>query len=52
MLVQKVVTFLKRIKMANLFLDFFGSDPSKMDQTHKFGGQTSRILEGLDFYVR
>jgi hypothetical protein len=41
--------------MAILFLDFFGSDPSKMDQTHKFGEQTSRILEfkpkGLDFYV-
>ena len=40
--------------MAILFLDFFGSDPSKMDQTHKFGEQTSRILEfkpeGLDFY--
>ena len=33
MLVYKVVTFLKRIKMAILFLDFFGSDPSKMDQT-------------------
>ena len=31
--------------MAILFLDFFGSDPSKMDQTHKFGEQTSRILE-------
>ena len=44
MLVYKVVTFLKRIKMAILFLDFFGSDPSKMDQTHKFGEQTSRIL--------
>ena len=40
--------------MAILFLDFFGSDPSKMDQTRKFGEQTSRILEfkpeGLDFY--
>ena len=40
--------------MAILFLDFFGSDPSKMDQTCKFGEQTSRILEfkpkGLDFY--
>ena len=23
----------------------FGSDPSKMDQTRKFGEQTSRILE-------
>ena len=45
MLVWKVVTFLKRIKMAILFLDFFGSDPSKIDQTHKFGEQTSRILE-------
>ena len=33
MLVYKVVTFLKRIKMAVLFLIFFGSDPSKMDQT-------------------
>ena len=36
-----------------LFLDLFGSDPSKMDQTSKFGEQTSRILEfkpeGLDF---
>ena len=31
--------------MAILFLDFFGSDPSKMDQTRKFGEQTSRILE-------
>ena len=53
MLVLKVVTFLKGIKMAILFLDLFGSDPSKMDQTHKFGEQTSRILEfqpeGLDF---
>ena len=40
--------------MAILFLDIFGSDPSKMDQTRKFGEQTSRILEfkpkGLDFY--
>ena len=40
--------------MAILFLDFFGSDPSKMDQIRKFGEQTSRILEfkpeGLDFY--
>ena len=39
--------------MAILFLDFFGSDPSKKDQTHKFGEQTSQILEfkpeGLDF---
>ena len=39
--------------MAILFLDFFGSDPSKMDQTQKFGEQKSRILEfkleGLDF---
>jgi hypothetical protein len=33
MLVYKVVTFLKRIKMAVLFLIFFGSDLSKMDQT-------------------
>ena len=53
MLVQKVVTFLKRIEMAILFLDFFGSDPSKMDQTCKFGEQTSSIPEfkpkGLDF---
>ena len=53
MLVYKVVTFLKRIKMAILFLDFFGSDPLRMDQTRKFGEQTSRILEfkaeGLDF---
>ena len=31
--------------MAILFLDFFGSDSSKMDQTRKFGEQTSRILE-------
>ena len=41
--------------MAILSLDFFGSDPSKMDQTSKFGEQTSRILEfkpeGLDFYM-
>ena len=39
--------------MAILLLDFFGSDPSKMDQTRKCGEQTSRILEfkpkGLDF---
>ena len=28
-----------------IFLDFFGSDPSKMDQTRKFGKQTSLILE-------
>ena len=39
--------------MALLFLDCFGSDLSKMDQTQKFGEQTSRILEfkfeGLDF---
>ena len=26
-----------------LFFDFFGSDPSKMDQTCKFGEQTSRM---------
>ena len=43
----------KKKKKAILFLDFFGSDPSKMDQTRKFGEQTSRILEfkpkGLDF---
>ena len=32
MLIYKVVTFLKRIKMAILFFDFFGSDLSKMDQ--------------------
>ena len=55
MLVYKVVTFIKRIKMAILFFDFFGSDPSKMDQTCKFGEQTSQILEfkpkGLDFYL-
>ena len=42
--------------MAILFLDFFGSDPSKMDQTCKFGEQTSRILEfkleGLDFQYK
>ena len=31
--------------MAIFFLDFFGSDPSKMDQTRKFGEQTSWILE-------
>ena len=40
--------------MAILSLDFFESDPSKMDQTRKFGKQTTRILEfkpeGLDFY--
>ena len=29
--------------MTILFLDFFGSDPSKMDQTRKFGEQTSKI---------
>ena len=50
MLVYEVVTFLKRIKMAILFLDFFGSDPSKMDQTRKFGEQTSRILVFLYTY--
>ena len=53
MLVYKVVTFLKRIQKAVLFMDFFGSDPSKMDHTRKFGEQISRILifkpEGLDF---
>ena len=41
--------------MAILFLDFFGSDPSKMDQTRKFGEETSRILEfkpkELDFQL-
>ena len=41
--------------MAISFLDFFGSDPSKMDQTCKFGEQTSQILEfkpeGLHFYL-
>ena len=41
--------------MAILFLDFFGSDPPKMDQTCKFGEQTSQILEfkpkGLDFQL-
>ena len=40
--------------MAILFLDFFESDASKMDQTCKFSEQTSRILEfkpeGLGFY--
>ena len=39
--------------MTILFLDFFGTDQSKMDQTCKFGEQTSRILEfkpfGLEF---
>ena len=39
--------------MAISFLDFFGSDLSKIDQTRKFSKQTSRILEfkpeGLDF---
>jgi hypothetical protein len=38
--------------MAILFLDFFGSDPSKMDQTRKFGEQTSQIKfkpKELDF---
>ena len=43
----------KKNKMAILSFDFFGSDPSKMDQTRKFGEQTSWILEfkpeGLDF---
>ena len=33
MLLNKVITFLKKIKMTVLFFDFFGSDPSKMDQT-------------------
>jgi hypothetical protein len=57
MLLQKVVTFTERIKDKNgcFVFDFFGSDPSKMDQTCKFGEQTSRILEfkpkGLDFYL-
>ena len=43
----------KKNKNAILFSDFFGSDLSKMDQTCKFGEQTSRTLEfkpeGLDF---
>ena len=38
--------------MAVLFLNIFGWDPSKMDQIHKFGEQTSQILkfkpEGLE----
>ena len=51
MLVNKVVTFLKRIKMAVLFFDFFGSDPSKMDQTCKFSEQTSRFLVGRYYLV-
>ena len=34
--------------MAISFLDFFGSDPSKMDETCKFSEHTSRIL-GLTF---
>jgi hypothetical protein len=33
MLLQKCVTFKERIKMALLYLIFFGSDLSKMDQT-------------------
>ena len=41
--------------MAISFLDFYGSDPSKMDQTRKFSEQTSRILEfkpeGLEGYI-
>ena len=41
------------MKMAILVLDFFGLDPSEMDQTRKFGEQTSQSLEfkpeGLDF---
>ena len=41
--------------MAISFLDFFGSDPSKMDQTRKFGEQTSQILKfkpkELDFQL-
>ena len=41
--------------MTILMLDFFGSDPSKIDQTCKFCEHTSRILElkpeGLSFYV-
>ena len=55
MLVYKVVTFLKRIKMDTLFLIFFNQICPKwikLDQT-QFGEQTSKILEfkhkGLDF---
>ena len=35
-----------------LFLDFFGSDPSKMDQTRKFGEQTSQILEDFQLFIK
>ena len=45
MLVQKFVTFLKKNKNGHFIFGFFGSDPFKMDQTRKFGEQTSRILE-------
>ena len=38
--------------MAILLLDFFGSDPSKMDQTFKFGEQTSRILEFKPEFIK
>jgi hypothetical protein len=40
--------------MAILFLDFFGSDLSKMDQTCKFGKQTSRFLCTIkyDFQIK
>ena len=43
----------KKNKNNHFIFGFFGSDPFKMDQTHKLGEQTSRILEfkpeGLDF---
>ena len=35
----------KKNKNGHFIFGFFGSDPSKMDQTCKFGEQTSRILE-------
>ena len=44
----------KKNKNGHFIFGFFGSDPSKMDQTRKLGDQTSQILEfkpeGLDFY--
>ena len=46
----------KKNKNGHFIFGFFGSDPSKMDQTRKFGEQTSRILEfkpeGLDFQYK
>ena len=46
----------KKNKNGHFIFGFFYSDLSKMDQTCKFGEQTSQILEfkpqGLDFYDR